>query len=62
VLIPTLTGAGAVLAQPKLSSTSVGDTAALAASAITKLWLCPAGISTGAFGLPVVALVLGSVV
>ena len=47
---------------PKLKWRSIGATAAVGVSAMTKLWVWPAGMSTGVFGVPVSWLVSGAVV
>src|SRR3984885_15524727 len=60
--IPKISGAGLALAQPKVNWTVVGVNGALGVNAITKLCACPAGMLTGVFGVPVSALVVGSVV
>ena len=61
VFNPELIGAGSVLVQSKLNSTSVDATGAEGVSEMMKLRAACAGISTGAFGVPVGRFVSGSV-
>jgi len=50
--VRALAGAGALLAQAKLSLTGVRGKAAVAANAKTKGWPWPAGMSTGVLAVP----------
>jgi hypothetical protein len=62
VFRPVVTGAGLVLEQSKVNSTSVGLNEAVVVKANTYVCSPPAGISTGVFGVPTSAFVAGSVV
>ena len=63
VLTPTIEVAGAgALAQVNVKVTLVGLNAAVGVNAITKVPACPAAMLAGVFGVPVSALVVGSVV
>jgi hypothetical protein len=53
VLSPVWLGAGRVLAQSNTSGISVASKAALGVMPNTKLWLPPAGMSTGVLGVPI---------
>src|SRR5262249_61108645 len=61
VLSPGVPSAGPALAHGKLTRTSVGGKAAVDVMLNTKLWIAPAGMSTGAPGCPTGWFVAASV-
>jgi hypothetical protein len=62
VFTPMMVGMRPASLIEKANSTSVGANGAVGVNAMTNVWVLPAGISTGVLGVPVTALVVGSVV